>query len=296
MNELTKRVIVAAIGIPAAVLLIMLGNIYFNLAIIFFGLFASSEFNNLISHKTEKNSGWIVTLFTFIFLMNFFLINQPLQLLFNLLITFGLLVITTLSMQLNKGITDAVLSISSTIGGVLYIGIGFSSMILLRDFNLLLLFWKDLFNTESLFYTIDFATDSTWGLMILFIFISIWSCDSAAYFIGKSFGKNKLLPDVSPKKTKEGAYAGLAGAVISFSALGYFFIPDLPVWLGILTGIVIGVIGQVGDLAESLLKRDTGVKDSSNILPGHGGILDRFDSALFVFPTVLILFLLIAYF
>jgi phosphatidate cytidylyltransferase len=103
-------------------------------------------------------------------------------------------------------------------------------------------------------------------------------------------------PNVSPKKSWEGAIAGLLGSVLIFSILTSIYIPEIPLVHSLLIGILIGITGQIGDLAESLLKRDVGVKDSSNLLPGHGGILDRFDSVLFVFPVLVIYFFLVAAF
>jgi phosphatidate cytidylyltransferase len=121
-------------------------------------------------------------------------------------------------------------------------------------------------------------------------------CDSSAYFFGKAYGKHKLYPEVSPKKSWEGAIAGLIGAIVSFTLLNYFFIPQFPILYSLIAGVLIGITGQIGDLAESQLKRDAGIKDSSDLLPGHGGILDRFDSALFVFPVLTIFLFVIAAF
>jgi phosphatidate cytidylyltransferase len=123
-------------------------------------------------------------------------------------------------------------------------------------------------------------------LLFLFILFSVWISDSAAYFIGKSFGKHKLAPRVSPKKTWEGAVAGFVGGAGGFLLLSLFFLSSLPIMDSIVIGVIIGTVGQIGDLAESQLKRDAGVKDSSALIPGHGGILDRFDSLLFIMPVV----------
>jgi phosphatidate cytidylyltransferase len=117
------------------------------------------------------------------------------------------------------------------------------------------------------------------------LFLTVWSCDTAAYFAGRSFGKHKLNPEVSPKKTWEGAVAGFFAAVIISFLLRALFVPDdMPFWGALLLGAAAGVTGQISDLAESVLKRSAGVKDSSSLLPGHGGILDRFDSYLLLAP------------
>lgn len=111
--------------------------------------------------------------------------------------------------------------------------------------------------------------------------------DSVAYFTGRAFGRHPLYPAVSPKKTIEGAFGGLAGGVLALLGMGSFWLlPDLP-WLdAIVLGIAASVLGQAGDLVESMLKRSCGVKDSGAVLPGHGGMLDRIDALLFVAPLV----------
>ena len=127
------------------------------------------------------------------------------------------------------------------------------------------------------------------GASVLFLPVAVtWLGDSAAYTVGRKIGRHKLAPVISPKKTWEGAIAGLVatavGAVL-YVELTRWFVPwSMTVWQLLLFGVLISVAGQVGDIFESRFKRDCGVKDSSNLLPGHGGALDRVDSLLFVFP------------
>ena len=123
-----------------------------------------------------------------------------------------------------------------------------------------------------------------WKVTLLLLATVVVS-DTAQYYAGRAFGRRKLAPVISPKKTVEGAIGGLvAGAAIT--PLLYRLVdPGAPVWLIALLGLLIAIIGIVGDLFESLLKRAAGIKDSSNLIPGHGGILDRIDALLFVFPT-----------
>jgi phosphatidate cytidylyltransferase len=120
-----------------------------------------------------------------------------------------------------------------------------------------------------------------WVFLVLF---AVMACDSAAYFVGVAFGRHKLYPSVSPKKSVEGALGGLVGACLGVWLVAAIFFPTFGPGHIILVGSLIGVVGQVGDLFESLLKRACGVKDSGVIFPGHGGILDRLDSLLFAFP------------
>ena len=109
--------------------------------------------------------------------------------------------------------------------------------------------------------------------------------DSAAYFVGSAIGKTKLYPAMSPNKSVEGAIGGIAGSVVGAFIFKMLFMPQIDNLVILLMAVVLSVLGQVGDLFESMLKRSFKVKDSGTIIPGHGGILDRLDSLLFVFPA-----------
>jgi phosphatidate cytidylyltransferase len=119
-----------------------------------------------------------------------------------------------------------------------------------------------------------------WIFLVLFI---VMLGDSAAYFTGVNFGRRKLYPAISPNKSIEGALGGLVGSLLGALFFRYFFFPGLSVGDCILLGFGIGALGQIGDLFESMLKRSFGVKDSGDLIPGHGGILDRLDSLIFAF-------------
>jgi len=151
--------------------------------------------------------------------------------------------------------------------GALYVGFGFSFMLETR------------FIENGLTLT-------------LLVIIATWTSDSGAYFTGKKFGKRKLWPEISPKKTIEGAIGGVIFAIIASLIYNYFVGITDYILLIIWEGLIISVIGQIGDLVESALKRGRGIKDSGTILPGHGGVLDRFDSLIFVFPVLHILHIL----
>ncbi|GCF92751.1 phosphatidate cytidylyltransferase [Enterococcus florum] len=124
--------------------------------------------------------------------------------------------------------------------------------------------------------------------MVIFAFFIVWATDIGAYMVGRKVGKHKLWPDISPNKTVEGALGGIASAVIV--AVLFVLVQSNLFQQNLLTmivfTIVFSIVGQFGDLVESAIKRHYDVKDSGNILPGHGGILDRFDSMLFVFPIM----------
>lgn len=141
----------------------------------------------------------------------------------------------------------------------------------------------------------DYAVGALAGTMLVMFPIAVtWATDTGAYAFGRMFGRHKLIPSVSPAKTIEGALGGLLISVlgawlyVQFLLKPFAHLSMLPLSI-VAFGLIVGFVGQVGDLAESLLKRDAGVKDSSKLLPGHGGILDRFDSLLFVLPVAYLL-------
>jgi phosphatidate cytidylyltransferase len=143
--------------------------------------------------------------------------------------------------------------------GAVYIGMGFHYMLSIRipDHGL---FWS------------------------IFIFVCIWASDSGAYFVGSRLGRHPLWPEISPKKSIEGAFGGIIFSVVA-ALIFAGYAPELLTFArAILLGLVIAIVGQLGDLIQSAYKRVKGVKDSGTLLPGHGGVLDRVDSWLIVFP------------
>ncbi len=120
---------------------------------------------------------------------------------------------------------------------------------------------------------------------IILLYGSVWAADSAAYYIGKGIGKRKLYPEVSPNKTIEGAVGSVIGGGLGALFLRSILMGHIPIWRAVLLGLAVGSATIVGDLVESMFKRDAGAKDSGGIIPGHGGILDKLDGALFAGPV-----------
>ncbi len=156
--------------------------------------------------------------------------------------------------QMTKGTSYALTNAAAVTSGVLYITVPWVCMIVLREY--------------------------AFGRQVLItLFVCTWGCDVGAYIGGKMFGTMKLCEYVSPGKTVQGFIAGIIGSLITNAIAIYFF--TLPAYPLILIGFICGIFGQLGDLAESLIKREAGEKDSGSLIPGHGGMLDRFDSILF---------------
>lgn len=176
-----------------------------------------------------------------------------------------LLMIYTLSVTVFSHGKVTILQSSAALMVGLYIIAGFTAMVYLHDFH------------EGGKY------------LYLLSFIGAWVTDSFAYFSGRLFGRHKLIPDVSPKKTVEGSIGGMLFCVAAF--VGFAFLYNavwrgegtaLPVWLMAVIGLITSIVSQIGDLAMSVIKRQFGIKDYGKIFPGHGGFLDRFDSVLAV--------------
>jgi phosphatidate cytidylyltransferase len=165
---------------------------------------------------------------------------------------------------------------STTVSGVLYVGVPLAFVPILRALPVT----RGAGDPETILPAMGF---------ILLPLLVTWANDSAAYFVGHAVGRNKLFPSLSPGKTWEGAVGGVAGSIAAAVTCAAWFLDELPVLTVTLEeaaviGAVIGIVAQVGDLVESALKREAGVKDSGRVFPGHGGVLDRVDSLIWTFP------------
>lgn len=174
--------------------------------------------------------------------------------------------------------------------GIFWIGLGGSMLVGIRElFANEFPFWLSqkyfatapkIFDEEVIKQTYNWG-----GILVVGIFISVWICDTTAYFVGHSIGKHKV-SKISPNKTWEGAIGGLVGAIVSMLFIVKPMLPFVSIFDAIVLGVMIGTFGQMGDFVESKFKRDANVKDSSSLIPGHGGMLDRFDSLLFLAPLL----------
>jgi phosphatidate cytidylyltransferase len=247
------------------------GTIWFTIAIGFFATLGILEYAELLKKQNmrpQTESMIILTLSLLVLIhfnshsdmfkqIHFILSNEKLLNLF-LFITF----IVMLLQELLRGNPEqGLLNASANLFGTVYIGFMFAYILMVRFIP----------GGDGLFY-------------ILYTFLVTWFNDTAAYFTGTVFGKHKLSPRISPQKSIEGAIGGLAGGLIGSFVMALIF--HKPVVLLLILGALVVVAGQIGDLIESIMKRNAGVKDSGFFLPGHGGLLDRFDSLLLAAPVV----------
>lgn len=268
MKMLILRIASAAIGIVYLILAFYIGGWFLDLSVLGISLIGMHEFYTAVRHRGYNPLSWVGYLFIF---WLFWFIALHLNyfhaiLLSALLAAFFCLFLTVVSQRLN--LLDACL----TVFGCIYPGMAFMSLILLYD--------AEIYGKYLLIFTL-FAT---------------WATDTFAYFTGLALGKNKLCPRVSPKKTVEGSIGGVLGSLIIGILVGMVFTRFYKLEIGYLHYTIIsllcGITSQMGDLSASSIKRFCNIKDFGRILPGHGGILDRFDSILFTVPVVYSYYLL----
>jgi phosphatidate cytidylyltransferase len=167
-----------------------------------------------------------------------------------------------------------------TVAGTLYLALPLAHFVALRDLSGQVPGW--LADLSSLLGSDGTSVGLAWFALALSV---TWLTDSAAFLVGRRFGGTKLMPEVSPGKTRVGAAAGLVAGLVTGAIAAPLFAVPISWYLGAAVGLVLAGVGQVGDLAESLIKRQVGVKDMGSSIPGHGGVLDRIDALLFALPT-----------
>lgn len=258
MSNLAQRVAVGVVAVPIIFFLCMAGGLYFFSFIAIVSAVALREFYGLAEAKGAKPLVTLGIVGGFFINLSFFLPVASHPPPFAIVLLLIVIVFSVRELFHDEG--SALLNLSTTLLGVLYISLFLGTLIGLREL--------------------------LGGYAVMSVFAIIWICDSAAFHVGSALGKHKLFPRVSPQKSWEGAAAGLIFAIVSALAAKYLVLGFLSVASAVIIGTIVGTIGQLGDLVESLMKRDAGVKDSSTLIPGHGGAFDRFDSMLLVAPCV----------
>ncbi len=292
---LIHRVLTAVVGIPVALLLIYLGGWYLACAVMLvaigglrelYGLLAARErqaFANAARFGVPPGAwctavpwiGYPLAVLLVVSVGRTGHLPSLLSLVVEAALLLAIFVISARWLLSPLGAQESRLHVqqsSATLSSLIYIPLLFSYLLRLRDIAMPTIAPR---GTE--------ASLPAGALLVTLLMGVIWGMDTAAYAVGKTLGRHKLCPTISPGKTVEGAIAALVAAVCVSAALGYWF--RLPLAHGAILGLAVGIVGQAGDLFESALKRRSGVKDSGSLLPGHGGILDRFDSLLFAAPV-----------
>ena len=286
MSELTRRVLFGVIAAPLGVLVIFAGGAALAALLAIVAALAAWEF-----FRIARGSGLtpledvgiplagVVPLFVHARYLRLF--EPPLSAM--AIAVLGILAVALFVRGVNGRPLGAA---ASTVFGVLYTGGMLSFGYAIRYHAYVI---------ESVRVPLGGVAVSAGGLLLLLPILLTWASDIGAFFVGRAFGKRKLMPSVSPGKTVAGAIGGLAATIL----IGWLYVRFLltpTTQLAFVRGgliaftILVSVAAQIGDLTESLLKREAGMKDSSHIIPGHGGVLDRFDSLLFVLPVAYVLF------
>ncbi len=267
------RWLTAAIAMPIVLLFVWFGGWIAFAGALLVMVICMYEMHHMMLHAGYHPSIWISFGLGLLFLLAAMLPAQRL-----LIIEFGLgagVLISFPWLFLRKNLDGAMVDWALTLATSIYIGWSMSCFLLLRGSEM-----------STIQFVPTFALHlprAIWWLLI--VLLGVWGFDSAAFFSGRYFGRHKLAPHISPSKTWEGVFGGLVLSIIA--ALLFTVIPlGVPWYLAIVLGVLLGVFAVLGDLAESLIKRQTHVKDSGQFMPGHGGLLDRLDSLLFAVIVV----------
>lgn len=259
MTSHLKRWLTAIVAVPLLFAIIFFGSdLLFSAVIIGVILLGVHEYHHIVfgtGHPWEKAEGMVIG---FLIPFTTYLGNMqwlPAVLSFSVLLVFFMYLL-----RIKEDHFD-ILPVGKLILGFMYVPLMMSYFILIRRLD-------------------------QGVLWIFFLLVLAFSGDVTAYYVGKNFGKKKLLPLVSPNKTVEGTLGLIAGSTVGCILFQQIFFPALPVWHAAALGFFGSTLGQLGDLCESAMKRASGVKDSGVILPGHGGILDRLDCLIFIAPFV----------
>jgi phosphatidate cytidylyltransferase len=263
-KNLAQRLSVAAIAIPAIIFMVFRGGdlfLYFVLLLAVIGIY-------------EYLHGGGIDTFSFFFIIPFVGVAGSVYLtatgeaFLGGLCLLGIFLIVGIFLAIGKDPIDKLFArLTYITWGCFYLGLLYPFVYLIRGEAA----WME-------------PAPGRWWLFLLLG--SLWLGDTAAMFFGKSFGRHKLAPVVSPHKTVEGFIGGFIGVIVVAMIFKIFWLKDIIAYHLIIISLLIGLFGQLGDLVESLWKRSLGIKDSSAIIPGHGGVLDRFDSLLFAAPMV----------
>ncbi|HET9712638.1 MAG TPA: phosphatidate cytidylyltransferase [Pyrinomonadaceae bacterium] len=261
-----KRILTAVVVLPFLIASILIDSLWWvfvllAVAAMVLGLWEFYLLAKRLQLKANPTAGYIAGAA----LVTISLYNDPAAILLDQFVIIALTIGTLIAATLRGAPFDKMIaSVGATILGVLYVAFLGSHLISIRT-----------------------GFDPTLSRHLLsFFFLVLMGADTGAYYIGRAFGKHKLAPSISPGKTWEGAISGLLAALAMAALSHFWFFRELPLRYILPLAAVMTIVGIFGDLAESALKRGAGAKDAANILPGHGGMLDRLDSLLFNAPLI----------
>jgi phosphatidate cytidylyltransferase len=262
--DILPRAAVIAVGIPCLLVITQRGGIFFLLLVDLLLLLGMREFYALMAAKGYRPYRALGIFCGLAFSWYVFRGGAAVS----LIVTASLLAIM-IGELLRRDMDQSLEHIAVTVLGVMYVGWLGSHLVMLRELP-----------------GVVGGADAVGARLVLFTAAVTWAGDTAAYLFGVAFGRHKLIPRVSPGKTVEGAVGALIGAAAMGLLCAKSFAGFITPLAGVSLGLVAGIFGMLGDLVESLLKRDVGIKDSATLIPGHGGVLDRFDSLLFTAPLM----------
>ena len=255
----SKRVLTSLVGLPVlAVVVLWSPPLVFFAALLVVALLGQMEFYTLLEHRGRRLQKLLGLLGGALVLRGFYYGDATLVLRVLVLLVVVLLLGRTFS---SRAVETAADEVGVTLLGLFYVPFLFGYVLMLRDLD-------------------------QGRLWVLFLFAAVWAGDTGAYYLGSRFGRRRLHPRVSPRKTWEGAVGGLGCSLAAAALAGALLFPGRSAAAMAGFGGLLGAAGQAGDLAESLIKRCSGSKDSGSLFPGHGGVLDRFDGVLFAAPLL----------
>ncbi|MNI03283.1 Phosphatidate cytidylyltransferase [compost metagenome] len=254
-----QRIVTGVIAGIVFITFLVLGGYAYAGLILLLSIIGYKEFIQMNGYQKFKASSWVGLIALLLLAIPWQTDDYSISLDSTAVIWIAMFVLLSITVASKNAIT--IDQISVILMGSIYIGIGFHYMISTR------------MPEDGLFWTI-------------LIFVCIWGSDSGAYFVGSKLGKHPLWPQISPKKSIEGSLGGVVISILIAVAFALYAPELLSIPTALLLGLVIAVVGQLGDLIQSAYKRVKGIKDTGTLLPGHGGVLDRVDSWLIVFPAI----------
>ena len=251
--EIVKRALSGIVLVLAVIVAVDFGGYFWSALATLAGMVSLVEFYKISSKRLRFSRGiGLLAGLSFLIMVGFLDVGEK-ALLTGLIMVLWITLFAELVKRQSTGSSTAIENSAGVLGGLVYVILPWCLSIYLRE-------------------------GPVGKIVLLSVFVCTWACDVFAYIVGSKLGKHRLCENISPKKTWEGFYSGVAGSFLAAASIAY--VREFPPFPLLVIGLICGIAGQLGDLAESIFKRESGVKDSGNVLPGHGGMLDRFDSVL----------------